>query len=439
MALPELAPAELEAVADAPLTAPVIGGYSAVSWLQAQARLGPVFSTTALGEPCVVVTGSEANRTLWRSPDDWSYRDTDAGTFFCRQMGEDHVSALDGEPHRRLRKLILPAFGIGAMQRDLATAVTVLDQGVRRAVEEGSQSRDLYGFLTRLLARVLTRTQVKSAPADALLERLCAFEEDFIFGQQIPLPDQDRWFARPEYLALKRDAFDYFRSVATARAEGERAEDSLQLLLDRPPPAGAPPLTPSEQAEAVYLLSVAGVGNIANLVCPLVYSLQDTQWPQRLREELEAADLADPEVLRSLSVLPALQRETERLFAPAPIIPKRATRDVELLGQPVDAGALVMHLHTLWQFDPQHFDAPLEFRPERWLADAPIKPNAFGGGKHLCLGMGVTRVLLPLVVAALYRYAEPRALETPVQVPLDPAFTPSPVTTRMVTRLDTRR
>lgn len=432
MALPELADSALDAVSNAPLTAPVIAGYTAESWLAAAQALGPVFRTEVLGEPCVVIAGADSNRDAWRTPEDWSYRQTDAGTFFCRQMGEDHVSALDGEPHRRLRKLILPAFGAAALQRDIHTTAETLTAGIAQSV---GTTVDLYGFLGHLFARVLTRTQLKSFASEALLGTLCDFEENFIFGQQIPLDAQTRWFDRPLYRAVSAAAFEHFRAVATARRDGERADDSLQLVLDRRAPNGLAPLTDSELSEVVYLLSVAGVGNIANLVCPLVYSVQDGPWAQALRDELAGADLTDPAQLRALQVLPALQRETERLFAPAPVIPKRTTRDLAFAGQQIPAGTLIMHLHTLWQFDPAHFEDPLAFRPERWLAGQSAKPNAFGGGKHLCLGMGVTRVLLPLAVATLYREGTPMALEAPRPVPIDATFTPSPQTTAMRTEL----
>jgi cytochrome P450 len=435
MALPELARTSLDAVADAPLTAPVLGGYTAVSWLEATRSLGPVFRTDALGEPCVVIAGADSNRQAWQTPEDWSYRQTDAGTFFCRQMGEDHVSALDGEPHRRLRKLILPAFGAAALQRDIAATARTLTEGIQQGI---GATLDLYGVLCHLFARVLTRTQLKSFAGEALLKALCEFEENFIFGQQIPLAEQERWFDRPLYRSVRATAFDHFRAVVAERRNGERADDSLQLVLDRPAPDDWAPLTDSELCEMVYLLSVAGVGNIANLICPLVHSVQDGPWAQALRDELAGADLTDPAQLRALQVLPALQRETERLFAPAPIIPKRTTRDLEFAGQPVPAGTLIMHLHTLWQFDPACFEDPLAFRPERWLEGGASKPNAFGGGKHLCLGMGVTRVLLPLTVATLYRETTPIALEAPHRIPIDAAFTPSPLTTAMRTELRAR-
>lgn len=426
--LPELTAEALVPHDDRALTARTIAGYRIDSWLKALGELGSVAYTEVLGEPAVVVAGAASNKLLWQAPEHWSYRDTDTGTFFCQQMGEDHVSALDGEPHRRLRKLILPAFGAAAMQRDVRT----LESELSGSIENGAGCVvDLYGFLCRAFAQALTRTQVKSRPDDELLDSLCDFEEAFIFGQQLSLNDQQRWFGRERYQSLKRAAFAYFDQVLQQRRSGERQDDSLQLLLEREPPEGLAALSETELQEAVYLLSVAGVGNIANLLCPLVYEMQGTDWPDRLRAEIGDRPLSDPATLRSLKVASALQRETERLFAPAPIIPKRATVAMEVQGRRIAAGTLVMHLHTLWHYDPDHFEAPLEFRPERWLDGAADKPNAFGGGKHLCLGMGVTRAVLPMALALLYRHSDPVCPEPPHFAAIDPGFEPSPVSTVM--------
>ena len=77
---------------------------------------------------------------------------------------------------------------------------------------------------------------------------------------------------------------------------------------------------------------------------------------------------------------------------------KRVTvEDVELNGQQIHAGEVV----TLWlgsaNRDPEVFDAPDEFRPER----SPNRHMAFGNGIHYCLGAPLARIEASVAVREL--------------------------------------
>jgi pentalenene oxygenase len=426
--LPSLDTSSLEPIPGENLNEPKIYGYSIESWLAAVESMGPAFTATLGGQDCVVIATDEANKQAWRTPDDWAYRETDAGTFFRNQMGEDHVSALDAEPHRRLRKLILPAFGAASMQRELPLVSNILEEGFANAA---GKATDLFSTFCRVFATALSHTQIKTEISDGLIEKLCQFEEEFICGQQLSLEDQDIWFARDSYQALKSDAFGYFNGAVAEHKAGSNSSDSLGLLINRTPPEAFENLTDSELAEAAYLLSVAGVGNIANMLCPALYAIQGTEWIDRLRQEF--ADFA-PEKLTGMKDFPvtkAILSESERFFAPAPVIPKRTTQDLNFLGKFIPSGTLIMHLHTLSHFEKGRYPDPLIFNPQRWLDQDLEKANAFGGGKHMCLGMGVTRVYLPLALALLVPNYNIKIPEAPSATFIDPEFKPSPKTTKM--------
>ena len=413
-----------------------IYGYTAASWLTAVSRIGPIFRTELAGNDCIVIATAAANKQAWKTPDDWSYRDTDTGTFFRRQMGEDHVSALDAEPHRRLRKLLLPAFGAAALSRDIATAGACMKQAF---AEKVGVTSNFYETLSQLCIRSLSQTQVKVTIRQDLLLTLNRYEEEFINGQQLSLSDQDKWFKRIKHQKLRANAFDFFHTTALERKSGPRIDDSLDLLLQRKRVAASTvPLTDSELTEAVYLLTVAGVGNIARILCPLLWSINDTQWLPRLRQEVRGFDPALLAGMKNFPVLRAIIAETERCFAPAPIVPKRTTKDIEFMGVSIPAGTLIMHLHALSHFDQQRYPDPLKFDPARWIAANPEKPNAFGGGKHMCLGMGVTRIYLPLILATLFSHHGLEIEHAPLLDSLEPGFQPAPVSTVMNATLTQR-
>jgi len=426
--VPFLDPKNLDRNNSQVLTEFNIYDYTVASWLDTVKRIGPVFRTELAGSDCVVIATNLANKQAWKTPDDWSYRDTDTGTFFCRQMGEDHVSALDAEPHRRLRKLLLPAFGAVALGRDLTIAAATMQQAFQASV---GVTGNFYEALSQLCIRSLTQTQVKVNLDDDLVKNLNRYEEEFINGQQLTLEDQDNWFARVKHQKLRATAFDFLHKTALERKSGPRVNDSLDLLLQRKPAPGTAPLSDSELTEAVYLLTVAGVGNIARVLCPLLWSISDTPWLGKLREEVRGFEPTLLTGMKNFPVMRAIISETERCFAPAPVVPKRTTKDINFLGVNVPSGTLIMHLHALSHFDENRYPDPLRFDPARWLSSDLEKPNAFGGGKHMCLGMGVTRVYLPLILATLFSRHGLQIEHAPKLASLEPSFQPAPLSTVM--------
>jgi cytochrome P450 len=105
-------------------------------------------------------------------------------------------------------------------------------------------------------------------------------------------------------------------------------------------------------------------------------------------------------------------REVLRLHPPVGFMDRRPLEDVELQGERVRAGALVLVSPLLRQRDPRLYDRPDAFRPERWAngetADLPRYAwFPFGGGPHACIGQGLARLQLPLIVATLMTRARP--------------------------------
>ena len=108
------------------------------------------------------------------------------------------------------------------------------------------------------------------------------------------------------------------------------------------------------------------------------------------------------------------------------------------MGQHIPAGESVLHIHGLAHFDADLYERPYEFNPGRWLTGSIKKPLAFGGGKHLCLGMGVARLFVPLSLALMVKDYDIEALQAPMSVMLAPTIPSSPPTTRFEVKLTPR-
>lgn len=130
-------------------------------------------------------------------------------------------------------------------------------------------------------------------------------------------------------------------------------------------------------------------------ISTLYYLARDFEWQDRVRQELLSNIPSLPEV--RLSELQRAQqsewavKEALRLNAAAPVLWRRAIRDVEFDGHRLPAGTvtgvnpMLTHLlPTLWK-DPQRYD-PSRFGPEETKARHRFAFVPFGAGAHGCLG-----------------------------------------------------
>ncbi len=414
-------------------------GYTAASWLRLKERDGPVFRKEADGRETYIICGREADLTAWKTPDNWHYGPpASGGEFFRDELGDSHVTQLDGPAHRRVRKKILPAFGVASVTRDLPAVIELLSAELAH-YEAGEV--DLHPALSRSIARALNVSQLKESTSDRLIDAMVSYEEAFIPAVSLTPDERTRWYARDTFRTDRAMAFEYFERVADERLSGRRRGDSLDLVMEK---SVDDPLQREELTSVVYLLAVAGVGNIANILCAALWSLSSNQssdqfWLSRLRAELEGFDpLSLQSGMGAYPVLKAVIQEVERCYLPAPVIPKMSAATQTFLGFDIPSGVDVLHLHGLAHFESDRYRDPLIFDPGRWLQDKTERANAFGGGAHLCLGMGVTRLYVPLLLGLLVARMNWESESPPMIVSQDESLPFAPSTTRYVCELSLR-
>src|SRR5262249_27241023 len=83
--------------------------------------------------------------------------------------------------------------------------------------------------------------------------------------------------------------------------------------------------------------------------------------------------------------------EAMRLYPPAWAIGRRAMADIEIGGQLIEKGTIVLILQYLIHRDPRFYPEPDRFDPDRWLPERQAsRPKyayfPFGGGTRVCIG-----------------------------------------------------
>jgi cytochrome P450 len=156
-------------------------------------------------------------------------------------------------------------------------------------------------------------------------------------------------------------------------------------------------LSDEEIVSIVRQLLVAGNETTTNLLTQMMVRFSaEPDWWQRLRDEPALIDGAAEELLR--------------LISPSGVNQRRTTRDVELGGVTIPAGADVLVIYLSADHDERVFPEPETFDPLR----ANVREHlAFGKGIHFCIGAALARLEIRIALHELTRAVESFELVDP--------------------------
>nr|WP_156673039.1 cytochrome P450 [Mycobacterium sp. E3251] len=281
------------------------------------------------------------------------------------QMGnavqEGNLIFTDPPRHRQLRKLINSGF--------TRRRVAVLEPKIReivRGILDGIEPDSVHEFADEIAAPLPTRmiAELIGAPADDW-EQFRAWS-DAATGTADPEIELDP-------LVAMGQLYEYFQKLIAARRVDAR-DDLLSVL------AGAEidgvRLTDEDLLNFAYLLLVAGNETTRNLIALGTLAL-----------------IAHPDQCRLLAddptLIPGAVEEMLRWTSPVVHMARTATTDVEIRGQRIAEGDVVVMLYGSANRDEEIFGADSEeFRVTRH----PNPHIAFGCGEHSCVGAQLARL-----------------------------------------------
>ena len=181
------------------------------------------------------------------------------------------------------------------------------------------------------------------------------------------------------------------------RAEQGLGDDLLSMLLA----AELPPQAVRDQLVTFFLAGHETTSHALSWAWWLLSRHPEVE--ARLHAEVDALP-GDPDASTALPYTDAVAMEALRLFPPAYALPRVAVEDTTLGAFDAPAGTQVVlwvwHAHR----DPDVFDEPEAFRPERFLEGKPPQSFVpFGAGTRMCIGAGFARLELRLILATLAR------------------------------------
>jgi cytochrome P450 len=305
----------------------------------------------------------------------------------------------DPPEHERLRGLVNQAFTPKIIRRLEPRMVEIANGLIDAALEQGG-TVDLVQALTyplpvTIIAEIIGVPTEDNARfkdwSDKLVESL---------GSGLLGPPDRATFERNQRLVEELGA--YFSKLVELRRREPR-EDLLTGLAQAELEGSK--LSFDEVLQMLILLLVAGNETTTTLIGNGVLTLLDhPDELARLRSDAELVPSAIEEVLRFAS--------------PVQLDPRRAVRDVELCGQKIAEGEMVIS----W-LGAANRDVDVFREPERF--DVGRKENrhlAFGFGTHYCLGSNLARLEAQIALRALLERTKGFERATTEPLPLHKSF-----------------
>ncbi|MEV6836567.1 cytochrome P450 [Streptomyces sp. NPDC051133] len=343
--------------------------------------------------------------------------------------------------HRDKRRLLQPAFRPShvAVYTDLITEEADAVCATWQAGRTVPVTEAMMGLTTRVISRVLLSDSLDDTTAAEVRDCLTDVVRGLFVRTVVPI---DALFRLPtpanrRYRRALARLHAIIGTVIAERRRGADRDDVLGTLLAATRGDGeAKAITGQEVHDHLITLLLTGAETQAlSLAAAFSLLARHPEAERRLHAELDSV-LAEgrrpgPDDLPHLVYTRCVVSETLRHSSPGWLFTRVATRDTELAGCRLPAGAAVLYSPYLLHHDPASFPDPERFDPDRWLPGRPtvgqrraMMPFSAGGRK--CLGDEFAMVEAVLALATLAGRRRLRHLPGYVERPPRPGITMGP-------------
>ncbi|MGK7888552.1 MAG: cytochrome P450 [Leptolyngbyaceae cyanobacterium] len=330
-------------------------------------------------------------------------------------VGDRSIFCLEGERHRRERKLVMPPFHRDRIPQ-YGQLICELTHQAMATVKPGET------FLARSLLQTISLDVILKVvfglsdgprfnQLRTLLVEFTGTFQNILVSAALFFPGlRFEWGGRSpwgRFQSLRRQITEVLLAeIGDRRRQNlDTKTDILSLLLSARDEDGQP-MTDAELHDELLTLLAAGHETTANAIAwALYWSHQDPEIRQRLIDEINPLGPdPDPVAISQLPYLTAVCNETLRIYPIAVLtVPREVTAPTTLMGYDLQPGDRLYGSIYLVHHRPDLYPDSHTFRPERFLerqfSSTEFLP--FGGGMRRCIGDVLAQFELKLVLATL--------------------------------------
>lgn len=386
------------------------------------ARYGDPFLLHALNGP-VVVTGREDLIRTIHAQDPNLYAPFATSTI-VPLMGSGSMLILEGEPHRRERRLVMPMFHGDRMKAYGETIQQIaLDQFELRRRASVLPTLPL---MTDISLETIVRTifgGTDRATIESLMDasrRVVASSHPLLFFSSKTHFPLFGWSPWDRWQAAKQSLFELLDRIVSERGQfASQHSDVLSLLCDATYEDGSAITREHLHSELMTFLFAGHETTALSMTWGIYHLLSQPAALKRLQSELDALPDDRPATLAAAPYLKATVQEIMRIH---PIV----TETLRLLKAPLQlgdfhlpAGICVAPATVLAHHNPSTYPDPDTFVPERFLdrTYSPFQYMPFGGGHRRCIGAAFASYEMAIVLGTLFRRYAMTLIESQPVVP----------------------
>ncbi len=398
------------------------------TWLRE--HYGEVYRMRAFGVDMYVASGPDAAEQVFVNRDK-TFVSGPAWSRFIGPFFHRGLMLLDLDEHLHHRRIMQHAFGTDELRRYHALMIPHLRRSL--AAWEGVEHPRLQVMLKDLTLDLALEVFVGVELDEPERQRINrAFIDAVRAGTSLvrhELPGGIGPWSRG--LRARRVLEQFFRGALPAkrRSGGDDLFGRLCVAVDDHGNA----FSDDDIVNHMIFLLMAAHDTTTTTMTSMAYQLaRHPEWQERCRQE--ALALTDPDYDQALQQpsLDLVMKESLRLCAPVPSIPRQATRDTSIHGYRIPAGAVVTVSPYANHYLPEVWPDPAGFDPERFAEHRRedkahrLAFEPFGAGVHKCIGMHFAGMQVRAVFHELlttYRWSVPPGYEMPIDLAALPLAT----------------
>ena len=376
---------------------------------------GDIFTIRLFGySPLVFIANPEGIQQIF-SADPQSFDAGRGNEIFRPLFGDNSLFLLDGDRHKRERKLLMPPFH-GEKIKSYGDSICQTAQKVASEwqVNKPFTARDAMQKITlevilqvvfglsegeryeQLKPLLVKRLELTSTP-------LRASVVFFKFLQK----DWGAWSPWGQFLRLRDKIYDLLSAEINDRRANpqDQSNDILSLMLSATDEDGRP-MTDEELREEMITLLIAGYETTASALAWAFYWVHKLpEVKEKLLQEIDSlGDNPDPMEMFRLPYLTAVCQESLRIYPVAVTAVARITNStVEIMGRQFEANTrLLVSIYSTHHREDLYPNSK-QFLPERFIERnySPYEFIPFGGGNRLCLGNALAMLEMKLVLGTV--------------------------------------
>ncbi len=349
-----------------------------------------------------------------------------------KRVAKNGLLTSEGDFWLRQRRMIQPHFHrkqLVKMAETMTESIAIILDGWQPYAATGAQF-DLGIQMSHITMSVITRTMFGQGIASAELETIARLVPDMLqyltlHGFMPFIPD---WVPLPIDRKFERN-YAEFRGLVQSFIDRRRQEpgsDLISMLLISVDDETNEQMTDDQLFDEAITIFAAGFETTSTTLTWLWYVLeQHPTIADKMREEIDSVlgqRTPTIEDVAHLSYIKMVISECLRMFPPIPILPRASTNEDHIGEDMIPANSTILLYYYGLHHNPRIWEAPEEFRPDRFLPDIASKRSKFAwlpfsAGPRKCIGdefammeaiLATTMILQQFEVIAIERDIVPR-------------------------------